>query len=51
MARLGGGADRLRHREVRLADAEVDRVLEDSAQLEDLAHAGHLDPERPVRDP
>ena len=40
---LGGFLDRRRHREVGLADAEVDRVLEGGAQFEDLADAGSID--------
>jgi hypothetical protein len=47
--RFGRGLDRVRDREVRLADAQVNGVLERLAQFEHLAHAGHFDRPRPGR--
>ena len=40
---LGRGPDRLGNLKVRLADAQVDRVLERLAQLEHLTDAGQFD--------
>ena len=47
----GGGLDRLGHVEVRLADAQVDGVLEAASQLENLADARRLDMLHAVGDP
>ena len=46
--RLGGGLDRLGNFEVRLADAQIDRVLQRLAELEDPANTGQLDEPRPL---
>ena len=43
--------DRLGRVEMRLPDAEVDRVFHLGRQIEDLANAGSVDPAHPVGDP
>jgi hypothetical protein len=48
---LGGGFDGPGHIEMRLADAQVDRVFETLGQLEYLANSRSLDVPHPVGNP